>query len=119
MNLLMKRIALTAGMGLLCASAFAVVTPATIIEKVDLTRRDVVLKNTITGVNQTIRMWTFSPGGSFGFGGGSGGFNDPNAPFPGPLLVFRASDKVEYTFNDTCPCEWRQSSHPYAGHTIH
>ena len=119
--LFLKRFALASGVGLLCASAsaFAAVTPATIIEKVDLTRRDVVLKNTITGANETIRMWTFSPGGSFGFGGGNGGFNDPNAPFPGPLLVFRASDNVEYTFNDTCPCEQRPSSHPYAGHTIH
>ena len=117
--LTLKCFALASGMGLMCASACAAVTPATIIEKVDLTRRDVVLKNTITGANETIRMWTFSPGGSFGFGGGNGGFNDPNAPFPGPLLVFRASDNVEYTFNDTCPCEQRSSSHPYAGHTIH
>ena len=107
------------GAGVLSATAFAAVTPVTVIEKVDLTRRDVVLKNTITGANDTIRMWTFSPGGSFGFGGGHGGYNDPNAPFPGPLLVFRASDTVEYTFNDTCPCERRSSSHPYAGHTIH
>lgn len=107
-----------AGIGI-ATSAFAAVTPVTVIEKVDLTRRDVVLKNTITGKNETIRMWTFSPGGRFGFGGGNSGFNDPDAPFPGPLLVFRASDTVEYTFNDTCPCEWRSSSHPYAGHTIH
>lgn len=115
-----KRVAVPALAGIgIVTSAFAAVTPVTVIEKVDLTRRDVVLKNTITGANQTIRMWTFSPGGRFGFGGGTGGFNDPDAPFPGPLLVFRASDTVEYTFNDTCPCEWRASSHPYAGHTIH
>lgn len=117
--LALKRFALASGAVLLCAPAFAAVTPATIIEKVDMSRRDVVLKNSVTGVNETIRMWTFSPGGRFGFGGGNSGFNDPNAPFPGPLLVFRASDTVEYTFNDTCPCEWRSSSHPYAGHTIH
>lgn len=115
-----KRVAVPALAGIgIATSAFAAVTPVTVIEEVDLTRRDVVLKNTITGADETIRMWTFSPGGSFGFGGGSGGFNDPDAPFPGPLLVFRASDTVEYTFNDTCPCEWRSSSHPYAGHTIH
>ena len=116
---LAKRTALAVGAGLLCASAFAAVTPVIVKEAVDLTRRDVTLKNTVTGANETIRMWTFSPGGRFGFGGGTGGFNDPNAPFPGPLLVFREQDKVEYTFNDTCPCEWRASSHPYAGHTIH
>lgn len=115
-----KRVAVPALAGIgIATSAFAAVTPVTVIEKVDLTRRDVVLKNTITGQNQTIRMWTFSPASGSRWGGGNGGFNDSNAPFPGPLLVFRASDTVEYTFNDTCPCEWRSSSHPYAGHTIH
>ena len=97
MNILVlaKRAVLALGAGLLCATALAAVTPVTVVEKVDLTRRDIVLKNTVTGANETIRMWTFSPGGSFGFGGGNGGFNDPNAPFPGPLLVFREQDKVD------------------------
>ncbi len=116
----MKRIALAAGATLcVSVSALAEISPVTVKEAVDLTRRDVVLKNTVTGANESIRMWTFSPGGSFGFGGGTGGFSDPNAPFPGPLLVFREKDSVEYKFNDTCPCEPRSSSHPYAGHTIH
>jgi manganese oxidase len=104
---------------LLAGTVGAAVVPVTVEERVDLSRRDIVLKNTVTGADQTIRMWTFSPGGTFSFGGGGGGFNDPNAPFPGPLLVFRESDTVNYTFRDTCPCEFRSSSHPYAGHTIH
>ena len=115
-----KRLATVVSVGLLLsASAWAAVTPVTVIEKVDMTWRSVTLKNSITGANEAIPMWTFSTASGSRWGGGNSGFNDPNAPFPGPLLVFRASDNVEYTFNDTCPCEWRSSSHPYAGHTIH
>lgn len=114
----LKRLAVAMSTAMVCTSVTAAVTPETIQEKVDLTRRDVVLKNTVTGANETIRMWTFSA--STGTRSSSfGGANDPNAPFPGPVLVFREKDTVEYTFNDTCPCERRPSEHPYAGHTIH
>ena len=110
-----------AGFGIVVsASAFAAVTPVTVIENTDMTWRSVTLKNSITGANEAITMWTFSARGKGGTGSSWGGTNDASAPFPGPLLVFRASDNVEYTFNDTCPCEWnRQGSHPYRGHTIH
>lgn len=119
--LLMKRIALAVGVCLLCAPAWAAVTAVTVKEAVNLTWRNVTLLNQVTGVNESIPMWTFSSTtgartGSFTLGG----TRDDGAPFPGPVLVFRESDNVEYTFNDTCPCEWsRPSSHPYAGHTIH
>lgn len=118
-TLTFKKLALAASAALLSASAWAAVTPVTVVEKVDLSRRDVVLKNQESGANESIRMWTFSAGGTFSWGGGDGGSNDANAPFPGPVLVFRESDTVNYTFRDTCPCERRPSSHPYAGHTIH
>lgn len=97
----------------------AVVSPVTVKQGVDLTRRDVVLKNVVTGANQSILMWTFSNASSSRTSGGDDGSVDNNAPFPGPVLVFRELDKVEYTFNDKCPCERRDDAHPYAGHTIH
>ena len=100
------------------ATGMAAVTPVTVKQGVDLSWRSVSLKNVVTGANQSITMWTFSQGGRWG-GGGNGGNQDASAPFPGPVLVFREADTVEYTFNDTCPCEGRSSSHPYAGHTIH
>lgn len=99
-------------------SAWAAVQPVTVKQTVDMSWRSVTLKNVVTGANQSIVMWTFSQGGRFG-GGGTGGNQDASAPFPGPLLVFREKDMVEYTFRDTCPCENRPSAHPYAGHTIH
>lgn len=77
------------------------------------------LKNVVTGATQSIPAWTFSKATGTRFGSGDGGTVDNTAPFPGPVLVFREQDTVEYTFNDTCPCESRPSSHPYAGHTIH
>ena len=120
-SVLIKCFALTVGTGLLTAPAGAAVTAVTVKEAVNLTWRSVSLLNQETGVKESIPMWTFSSTsgsrtGSFSWGGSQ----DANAPFPGPVLVFRESDTVEYTFNDTCPCEWsRPSSHPYAGHTIH
>lgn len=119
-SLTTKRLAIAAVAGMMSASAMAAVTPVTVKEAVNLTWRNVTLLNQATGKNESIPMWTFSSTsgartGSFTFGG----TQDTNAPFPGPVLVFRESDTVEYTFNDTCPCENRSSSHPYAGHTIH
>lgn len=98
--------------------AWSAVQPVTVKQSVDMSWRSVTLKNAVTGANEPIVMWTFSQGGRFG-GGSFGGNQDTSAPFPGPVLVFREKDMVEYTFNDTCPCENRPSAHPYAGHTIH
>lgn len=115
----MKR-ATVIGIGaMMCAPAFAAVTPVVVKQGVDLTYRSVSMKNVVTGANQAITMWTFSDASSSRSGGGDGGFADNNAPFPGPVLVFREQDSVEYTFNDKCPCESRPREHPYAGHTIH
>lgn len=99
--------------------ALAAVTPVTVKQGVDLTRRSVTLKNVVSGANQPIEMWTFSDASSSRSWGNNDGSVDNNAPFPGPVLVFREQDTVEYTFNDKCPCERRSSNHPYAGHTIH
>ena len=118
----MKRFAMIASAGLCIAtSAYAAVTPVTVKEAVNMSWRSVTLLNQVTGANESIPMWTFSSttgsrSGSYSWGG----TRDDGAPFPGPVLVFREADMVEYTFNDTCPCEWsRPSSHPYAGHTVH
>lgn len=106
--------------GLMAAQAVsAAITPVTVKQGVDLTRRTVSLKNVVTGATESIPAWTFSNATGTRFGSGDGGTVDNSAPFPGPLLVFREKDTVEYTFNDTCPCESRPSAHPYAGHTIH
>lgn len=113
----LKHLVVLVGGVLASAVASAAVTPVLVKEAVDLTFRSVTLKNAVSGANEAITMWTFSPAAGRGFG--FGGTADPNAPFPGPVLVFREKDTVEYTFNDTCPCENRPSSHPYAGHTIH
>ena len=119
--MIIKRLILTVAIGLLSTSAIAAVTPVTVKEAVNMSWRSVTLLNQVTGVNESIPMWTFSSttgsrSGSYSWGG----TRDDSAPFPGPVLVFRESDMVEYTFNDTCPCEWsRPSSHPYAGHTVH
>lgn len=108
------------GAGLLSTfPAVSAITPVTVKQGVDMTRRNVTLKNVVTGANQSILMWTFSNASSSRTGGGNDGNVDNNAPFPGPVLVFREQDTVEYTFNDKCPCENRPSAHPYAGHTIH
>lgn len=108
------------GVGLISAlPASAAITPVTVKQAVDMTRRSVTLKNVVTGANQSITMWTFSNASSSRTSGGNDGSVDNNAPFPGPVLVFREQDTVEYTFNDKCPCENRPSAHPYAGHTIH
>lgn len=115
----MKRAALVGVGALICVPAFAAVTPVLVKQAVDLTHRTVSMRNVVTGANESITMWTFSDSTGSRWGGGDGGFADANAPFPGPVLVFREQDTVEYTFNDTCPCESRPSSHPYAGHTIH
>lgn len=119
--LILRRLAVVVGASLISTSAFAAVTAVTVKEAVNLTWRSVTLLNQETGANESIPMWTFSSTSGARTGSWSGGgTRDDNAPFPGPLLVFRESDTVEYTFNDTCPCEWqRASSHPYAGHTIH
>ena len=116
-----KRAALVGAGVLLCVPAYAAVTPVLVKQAVNLTYRSVSMKNVVTGANQNITMWTFSDaaGGWSGGSGSNSGSQDTNAPFPGPVLVFREQDTVEYTFNDRCPCESRSSSHPYAGHTIH
>lgn len=97
--------------------------PVTVREAVELTFRWVTLPNIKTGTPELIPMWTFSPYGTktshmtvkYPYIG----IEDPKAPFPGPLLVARQNDMVEYTFKNTCPCEWRRVDHPYSGHTIH
>lgn len=118
---------------IVAAACLAVVLPAVpayavnVVERVNLTWRSVTLKNLASGANESIPMWTFSSTSRIGVGGGftfnnttARGTQDTSAPFPGPVLVFREGDTVEYTFNDTCPCEWsRSNTHPYAGHTIH
>lgn len=99
---------------------WAAITPVTVKQAVDLTYRSISLKNAVTGVNESITAWTFSPANSSrSSSSGTSGTADTSAPFPGPVLVFREKDMVEYTFNDKCPCESRPSDHPYAGHTIH
>lgn len=106
--------------GIMAAPAvFAAVTPVVVKQAVDLTKRNVSLKNVVSGATESIAVWTFSKASGTRFGSGNGGTVDNGAPFPGPVLVFREQDTVEYTFNDTCPCEDRPSEHPYAGHTIH
>lgn len=119
-SILMKCLALAMGASLLCAPAWAAVTAVTVKEGVNMSWRNVTLLNQETNRTESIPMWTFSSSSSGSWGGSWSGTRDDNAPFPGPLLVFRESDTVEYTFRDTCPCEWsRASTHPYAGHTIH
>ena len=119
-NMTIKRLAVAAVAGMAGTPVMAAVEPVVVKEAVNLSWRSVTLLNQATGRNESIPMWTFSStGGSRWGGSGFNGSQDSNAPFPGPLLVFRESDSVEYTFNDTCPCEGRSSSHPYAGHTIH
>ena len=110
--------ALIAASMVTATSAWGAVEPFLVKQLVDMSWRSVTLKNVVTGANESIVMWTFSQGGRFS-SGGTGGNQDASAPFPGPLLVFREKDTVEYTFRDTCPCERRPDNHPYAGHTIH
>lgn len=88
---------------------------------VNMSYRTVSMKNYVSGATENITMWTFSDSSnsSTSNNGSYGGSQDSTAPFPGPVLVVRQNDTVEYKFNDTCPCENRPSDHPYAGHTIH
>lgn len=103
--------------------AAATSTGITVKESVELAFRWVTLKNFNTKADELVPMWTFVPLGTkssemtqkYPYTG----VEDPKSSFPGPLLVAREGDAVEFTFKNTCPCEWRRVDHPYSGHTIH